>query len=90
MNKKDKKKAIEANNQRNRKDLYEDKDNFVSNQCMPKARNRGAGKGDRTSAAWVTTEKYQRAMEANEAYKRGEITVEEWREIVHGKRGQGD
>ena len=53
-----------------------------------KARS-GAGKGDRTSAR-ITSEKYQRAMEANEAYTRGEITIEEWREIVHGKRGQGD
>lgn len=47
------------------------------------ANRRGAGKGDRNSAAWITSDKYQRSMKANEAYDAGEITLEEWRAIVH-------
>jgi len=43
----------------------------------------GAGKGDRNSAAWINSDKYQRSMRANEAYDAGEITLEEWRAIVH-------
>ena len=42
-----------------------------------------AGKSDRNSAAWIKSEKYQRSMRANEAYDAGEITLEEWRAIVH-------
>lgn len=43
----------------------------------------GAGKGDRNSAAWINSPKYQRSMAANDAYAAGEITLEEWRAIVH-------
>ena len=50
--------------------------------------NGGAGKGDRSSAGWIITDKYQRSMEANEAYAAGEITLEEWRAIVHPKSSQ--
>jgi hypothetical protein len=52
----------------------------------------GAGKGDRTSSSWITSDKYQRSMAANDAYANGEITLEEWRAIVHPKKpeGQGD
>lgn len=51
-----------------------------------------AGKGDRNSAAWINSEKYQRSMRANEAYAAGEITLEEWRAIVHpnSSEGQGE
>jgi len=42
-----------------------------------------AGKGSRNSAGWIITDKYQRSMKANEAYDAGEITLEEWRAIVH-------
>lgn len=48
----------------------------------------GAGKGDRSSAGWIITDKYQRSMQANEAYAAGEITLEEWRAIVHPKSSQ--
>ena len=47
-----------------------------------------AGKGDRNSASWITSDKYQRSMRANEAYAAGEITLEEWRAIVHPKSSQ--
>ena len=48
-----------------------------------------AGKGDRNSAAWINSDKYQRSMRANEAYAAGEITLEEWRAIVHPKSSEG-
>ena len=48
----------------------------------------GAGKGDRSSAAWINSDKYQRSMQANDAYAAGEITLEEWRAIVHPKSSQ--
>ena len=48
-----------------------------------------AGKGDRNSAAWINSEKYQRSMQANDAYAAGEITLEEWRAIVHPKSSEG-
>ena len=47
-------------------------------------RKLGAGKGDHVSASRIHTKKYRDAMEANEAYVRDEITLEEWRYIVHG------
>ena len=47
-----------------------------------------AGKGDRNSAAWINSDKYQRSMRANDAYAAGEITLEEWRAIVHPKSSQ--
>lgn len=52
----------------------------------------GAGKGDRNSAGWINSDKYQRSMKANAAYDAGEITLEEWRAIVHPQSsdGQGD
>ena len=52
-------------------------------------RSSAAGKGDRNSAAWINSEKYQRSMKANEAYAAGEITLEEWRAIVHPKSSEG-
>ena len=57
-----------------------------------KAVKGSAGKGDKASASWITSEKYQRSMAANDAYANGEITLEEWRAIVHPKKtkGQGD
>ena len=70
-----------------------DKQNFASQEISKKNRGRnGAGKGDRTSASWITTDKYRRSVEANDAYARGEITLEEWRFIVHGiePKGQGE
>ena len=48
----------------------------------------GAGQGDRNSAAWINSDKYQRSMKANEAYAAGEITLEQWRAIVHPKRSE--
>ena len=55
-------------------------------------RQSSAGKGDRNSAAWINSDKYQRSMKANAAYDAGEITLEEWRAIVHPQSsdGQGD
>ena len=47
-------------------------------------RKLGAGKGDHVSASRIHTKKYRDAVEANEAYTRNEITLEEWRYIVHG------
>lgn len=70
-----------------------DKQNFASREISKKNRNKtGAGKGDHTSAGWITTDKYRRSCEANEAYTRGEITLDEWRFIVHGiePTGQGE
>tara|TARA_Y100000004_G_scaffold141610_1_gene161025 strand:+ start:195 stop:437 length:243 start_codon:yes stop_codon:yes gene_type:complete len=52
-------------------------------------RSSAAGKGDRNSAAWINSDKYQRSMRANEAYAAGEITLEEWRAIVHPKSSEG-
>jgi hypothetical protein len=52
-------------------------------------RSSAAGKGDRNSAAWINSDKYQRSMKANEAYAAGEITLEEWRAIVHPKSSEG-
>ena len=52
-------------------------------------RSSAAGKGDRNSAAWINSEKYQRSMQANDAYAAGEITLEEWRAIVHPKSSEG-
>ena len=54
-----------------------------------KGRSKSAGKGDRNSAAWINSEKYQRSMRANDAYAAGEITLEEWRAIVHPKSSEG-
>ena len=51
-------------------------------------RSSAAGKGDRNSAAWINSDKYQRSMRANDAYAAGEITLEEWRAIVHPKSSQ--
>ena len=67
--------------------------NWATNELSSRNRNKsGAGKGDRSSAAWITSDKYRRSVEANDAYSRGEITLDEWRYIVHGiePKGQGE
>lgn len=58
-------------------------ENFASRELAKMNRSSGAGKGDRNSAAWINSPKYQRSMAANDAYAAGEITLEEWRAIVH-------
>ncbi len=60
------------------------KNSFASKELNKmKGSESGAGKGDRNSAAWINSPKYQRSMAANDAYAAGEITLEEWRAIVH-------
>jgi len=54
-----------------------------SNGVSKFVHSNSAGKGSRNSAGWIITDKYQRSMKANEAYDAGEITLEEWRAIVH-------
>ena len=76
-----------------KRQLEGDKGNWATQELGKRNRNNGgAGKGDTNSAAWINTPKYQRSMEANEAYERGEITLDEWRYIVHGvePKGQGE
>jgi len=57
--------------------------NKASAELKSRSRSSSAGKGDRNSAAWINSPKYQRSMAANDAYAAGEITLEEWRAIVH-------
>lgn len=88
MSKKPTKFEVESKRQ-----LTQDSANWATSELSKRNKNsRGAGKGDRNSAAWINSPKYQRSMEANEAYERGEITLEEWRYIVHGiePKGQGE
>ena len=75
-----------------KRQLTQDSQNWATSELSKRNRSSTAGKGDRNSAAWINSPKYQRSMEANEAYARGEITLDEWRFIVHGiePKGQGE
>ena len=72
-----------------------DSQNFASQETGRISKSnkaQGAGKGDGVSAKMIFSNKYKRSMEANDAYARGEITLDEWRFIVYGlePEGQGE
>lgn len=79
-----KNKGLEANDRRIAKERDSSSEtSFASRELGKMNKSSGAGKGDRNSAAWINSPKYQRSMAANDAYAAGEITLEEWRAIVH-------